>query len=130
SMASESRPVISVSISERHFSGPTIDPAAETELAKIAGDCGFKLTDNKSEVKAQIEITGEALSEFGMRKGNLVSCKARIELKVRETATGNLLIVDRQTSVAVDLTEQIAAKSALQNAAAELAERILPKLAR
>jgi hypothetical protein len=30
----------------------------------------------------------------------------------------------------VDITEQTAAKTALQNAATELAERLLPKLAR
>ena len=121
-------PVLSISISERHFNGPTIDPAAETEFGKIASECGFRLADAKSDSKPDVEIAGEALSQFGMRKGNLISCKARVEIKVREKSTGNLLFVDRQTSVAVDLTEQIAAKTALQNAAAELAERILPKL--
>jgi hypothetical protein len=38
--------------------------------------------------------------------------------------------VDRQTSVGVDVAEQTAAKTALQNAAIELAERVLPKMAR
>ena len=42
--------------------------------------------------------------------------------------TGEILAVDRQTSVAVDVAEQTAAKAALQNAAVELAERLLPKL--
>jgi ribosome maturation factor RimP len=81
-------------------------------------------------LKPDIEISGEALSEFGMRKGNLVSCKARVEIKARDRASGNIILVDRQTSVAVDLTEQVAAKTALQNAALELAERVLPKLGR
>lgn len=40
-----------------------------------------------------------------------------------------MLAVGRQTTVAVDLTEQIAGKTALQEAAAELAPRILPQLA-
>ena len=128
SLKGDKRPVLSIKITEHHFNGPTIDPAAETELGKIAGDCGFKLADDKSDLKADIEITGEALSEFGMRKGNLVSCKARVEIKVRQRSTGNILFVDRQTSVAVDLTEQVAAKTALQNAAAMLAERVLPKM--
>lgn len=123
-------PVLSISITERHFNGPTIDPAAETEFGKLAGDSGFKLADAKSELKPEVEIVGEALSEFGMRKGNLISCKARVEIKVREKGSGNLLLVGRQTSVAVDLSEQVAAKTALQNAAAELAERVLPKLGR
>ena len=53
-----------------------------------------------------------------------------------ETELGKILqecgfkLVNRQTSVAVDITEQTAAKTALQNAAAELAERLLPKLAK
>jgi hypothetical protein len=121
-------PAVSVRIAERHFGGPTIDPAAETEFGRILGECGFTLVDDKSEVKPEIEFVGEAFSEFGMRKGNLVSCRARVEIKVRDKATGQLLAVDRQTSVAVDLSEQIAGKAALQQAAAELAERVIPKV--
>jgi hypothetical protein len=90
--------------------------------------CGFTVVDGLSTNKPAIEITGEALSEFGMRKGNLVSCRARIEIKAREVASGKILLLDRQTSVAVDLAEHIAAKTALQNGADELAERVLPKL--
>jgi hypothetical protein len=64
-----------------------------------------------------------------MRKGNLISCKARVELKA-QTAAGDLLAVDRQTSMAVDIAEQTAAKTALQNAGMDLAERLAPKLAK
>jgi len=127
-LKSDHLPVVSVAISERHFNGPTIDPAAETEFGKTLFDCGFKVADGKSALKPDVEISGEALSEFGMRKGNLISCKARVEIKVRDRASGNLLAVDRQTSVGVDLSEQVAAKTALQNAALLLAERVLPKL--
>ncbi len=122
-------PSVSVKIAERHFGGPVIDPAAETELGLILQECGFKLVDDKSSDKADLEISGEAFSAFGLRKGNLISCKARVELKARK-ANGDIIAVDRQTSVAVDVAEQTAAKTALQNAAAELAERLLPKMAR
>jgi hypothetical protein len=74
-----------------------------------------------------VEITGDAFSAYGMRKGNLISCKARVELKVQKR-NGDILAADRQTSVAVDIAEQTAAKTALQNAAADLAERLAPKL--
>lgn len=124
------RPVVSVKIEEKHFNGPTIDPAAETELQKTLVECGFKLADEKSDLKADIEITGEALSQFAMRRGNFVSCKGRVEIKVREKATGNIFLSDRQTSVAVDVAEQTAAKTALQNAAMDLAVRIIPKLSK
>ena len=60
---------------------------------------------------------------------HLISCKAGVELKAQKR-TGEALAVDRQTSMAVDIAEQTAAKTALQQAAAELAERLLPKLAK
>jgi len=63
-----------------------------------------------------------------MRKGNLYSCKGRIELKAVETKTGILKAVDRQTEVAVDLSELIAGKKALQNAASKLIERLALQL--
>ncbi len=129
SLKSDKLPSVSVKIAERHFGGPVIDPAAETELGLILQECGFKLVDDKSTDKADVEIIGEAFSTFGLRKGNLISCKARIEIKARK-GNGDIITVDRQTSVAVDVAEQTAAKSALQNTAAELAERLAAKIAR
>src|ERR1022692_3274386 len=120
---SDKLPTVSVKIGERHFGQPVIDPAAETELGKILQECGFKLVDDHSTNAPQVEITGDAFSAFGLRKGNLISCKARVEINVR-SKNGDVLAVDRQTSVAVDITEQTAAKTALQNAVAELAERL------
>lgn len=121
-------PVVSVKIAEQHFGQPVIDPAAQTELAVILQQCGFTVVDEVSTNQPEVEITGEAFSEFGMSKGNLKSCRARIEIKARDVASGKILDIDRQTSVAVDLAEHIAAKTALQNGAGELAERLLPKL--
>jgi hypothetical protein len=121
-------PFISVKISEQHFGQAVIDPAAQTELSLILQQCGFTLVDDHSTNRPAIEITGEAFSEFGMRKGNLQSCRARIEIKARDVASGNIISIDRQTSVSVDIAEHIAAKTALQNGTDELAERLLPKL--
>ncbi len=128
-VAGRSLPVVSVKIGERHFGQPVIDPAAETELSLILQQCGFTVVDDKSARKADVEITGDAFSAFGLRRGNLISCKARVELKVQKR-DGDILVIDRQTSVAVDITEQTAAKTALQNAAAALAERVAPKIAK
>jgi hypothetical protein len=121
-------PSVSVKIAEQHFGQFVIDPAAETELSLILKQCGFTVVDELSTNKPDIAITGEAFSEFGMQKGNLQSCRARIEVKARDVASGNIISVDRQTSVAVDIAEHIAAKTALQNGADELAERLIPKL--
>ncbi len=123
-------PVVSVKINERHYGPHIIDPAAETELSLILQQCGFTLADGDSTNKPAIEISGDAFSAYGMQKGNLISCKSRIEIKVRDLATGNILVVDRQTSVGVDIAEQTAAKTALQNATDILADRLIPKLVR
>jgi hypothetical protein len=127
-LGDKKRPVVSVKIAEQHFGQAVIDPAAQTELSLILQQCGFTLADDHSTNRPAIEITGEAFSEFGVRKGSLQSCRARIEIKAHDMATGNIISVDRQTSVAVDIAEHIAAKTALQNGADELAGRIVPKL--
>lgn len=128
-LAGKKLPVVSVKINERHYGRFIIDPAAETELALILQECGFKLADAGSTQKAEVEISGDAFSAYGLQKGNLIACKSRVELKVRDVATGNILFEDRQTSTGVDIAEQTAAKTALQNAADDLAERVVPKLA-
>jgi hypothetical protein len=128
SIAGKKLPTVSVKIGERHFGQPVIDPAAETELGLILQQCGFTIVDDKSKDRPDVEITGDAFSAYGLRKGNLISCKARVELKAQKRS-GEILAVDRQTSVAVDVTEQTAAKTSLQEAAQELAERVVPKLA-
>jgi hypothetical protein len=122
-------PPVSISIPERHIGSPTIDPAAQTEVSFILQKLGAVVADEKdSSVKPDIQIVGEAFSEFGMRKGNLVSCKARVELKAIDKTSGRVIFIDRQTAVAVDLSEHLAGKAAIQDAAAKLTERLLPKL--
>jgi len=128
SVQGKTLPAVSVKLDERHFGNQVIDPAAETEFGKILQDCGFTLVDARSTNNAAIEITGEAFSAYGMRKGNLISCKSRVEIKVRDVASGNIIVTDSQTSVGVDIAEQTSAKTALENATDELAERVVPKL--
>jgi hypothetical protein len=126
--AAEKRATVLVKIPEQHFGRPVIDPAAETEIAKILQECGFTVLDDKSPGRPDFAIEGEAFSERALQRGNLVSCKARVEIKLRNVSTGAIVSSDRQVSVAADLGEHIAAKSALALAAAEMAERLVPKL--
>jgi TolB-like protein len=124
-------PSVYVSVTERHVGQATIDPAAETEISIFCRALGFKLIDSEagSKTDADILMVGEGFSEFAARKGNLQSVKARLELKAIERESGEVIAIDRDVAIAVDLTEQIAGKTALQSAAADIAERILPKLA-
>ncbi len=127
-LKTDRRPSVSVKIPEVHFGTPAVDPAAQTELALLFKEVGCELADDQSAQPAEVEITGEAFSELGLRRAGLVSCRARVEIQVRDRATGKILLSERQMSVAVDVGEQIAAKRALQEAATELAERIIPKV--
>jgi TolB-like protein len=129
-IAGSETPVLRIQVQERHVGQATIDPAAETQLTLFANEAGFEVVDAEASParKAHVQLTGGAFSEFNTRHGNLISVKARVEVKAVESATGHVLATDRQTAVAVDLAEHIAGKTALQQAAAEIAERLLPKL--
>jgi hypothetical protein len=122
-------PSVFVSISEVSLNETVPDPAAETEIAYILQQLGFTIIDpDASNELADIEVTGEAFSEFGLRKGNLVSTKARIEIKAIDRSAGEVLLVDRETAVAVDLSPEIAGKNALAKGAAKLAERLVRRI--
>ena len=124
------RPIVYVSVTERHVGTAPFDPAAQTEVGRFCKETGFELVDPEegNKGKADILITGEGISETAGRVGGMVSVRARVELKAVDRKTGKVIATDRQTALVVDLSEQIAGKQALQDAAAMLAERILPKL--
>jgi hypothetical protein len=119
---------VSVRIEEQDLGRPVIDPAAQTEMEKTLLDLGFTIFNPAGEASMpHIRIGGEAFSQPGARRGQLVSARARVEVRV-EDAQGNVLAVDAETATAVDTAEAVAGKTALQEAALTLLERIAPKL--
>ena len=113
-----------VSISERHISAETVDPAAETEFMKLLKELNFELVPQD---QAKIVITGEAFSELASRRGNLVCVRSRIEVKA-VSASGKIISVARENGVNVGMAEQIAGKAALQEAALKAAASIISDL--
>lgn len=119
--AGKERPSVRVAIPEQHLTRRVPDPAAQTEIQRALQQLGFKLVD---EGPADYVIEGEAFSERGGQRGQLIFCKARLEVKVTDVKREKIW-VDRQTSSAVDLAENIAAKSALQLAGRTVVERLV-----
>jgi hypothetical protein len=105
-----------------------IDPAVATEFKKMLGDLGFEIIDTASSKVPDVIITGEAITQEGARRDQLVSERARIEITAKQPKDDKVLDVDRETSVAVDTAPAIAGKTALQNTAEVLVERLVPKL--
>jgi TolB-like protein len=124
------RPTVFVQVSERHVGAIRFDPAAQTELMRLCKATDFPVLDPETGLRARADVLllGEALCETAARHGNLVSVKARVELRAVERKTDRVLWADSQTSLVVDLTEQVAGKAALEQAAAVLAGRVLPRL--
>jgi hypothetical protein len=118
------KPTISVNVEEEHIGRRVIDPAVETEIKYLLQKLGYTVVD----AGADITITGEAFSEFAARFGNLVACRARVEIVVKGNIGSEILFTGRQVSTAADLAENVAGKSALAKAASELMPEIIPKL--
>jgi len=120
-------PVVRVSITEQHLGRPVLDPAAQTELENILQQLGFKVLA-QSDASENYFIQGEAFSEPSIRRGDLVACRARIEIKITQTGSPILVLADRENTSMVDVAEHVAGKRALEAGALSLAERIVPKL--
>lgn len=114
-------PSVRVTIPEQHISRVVPDPAAQTEVQRVLQSLGFQIIANGP---SDFVIEGEAFSERAGQRGALVFCKARLEVKVA-AAKSEKLWVDRQTSSAVDLAENVAGKSALEQAGRSVAGRLV-----
>lgn len=129
-LSKQELPKIFVKIPEKHIGRTTFDPAAETEFITILKQCGFEVFDADlgKESDADLILSGEGISEYATRLKTLISVKSRLEVKLVERETGKIVFSDRQTSLAIDLAENIAGKKALQNAAADIAQRMLNQM--
>ncbi len=147
-LGDKERPTVAAMVIETHVGQATIDPAAETEVIYLMRKVGIpaisgrelriadwameflrdaSLSPPSISQKADVVIVGEGFSEYAGRKGNLISVKARVELKAVYTKTGRILAISRSGATHVDLAELIAGKTALQMAAGKAAVELLPE---
>ena len=147
-------PVVAVVVFEEHHAQQTprqpVDPAVETELKQMLLEAGFEVQDvdqneladwarqaGAGQVQAwprglhgvDVVITGEAFSEYATSIGNLVSATGRAEINLVDRERGRIVLAGRETTRAVDLSEQIAGKKALQKAGRQLGLQVLEHFA-
>ena len=141
------RPTVAIFIPEIHIASQRIiDPAAENELIKIflqqkfnvkqlppqlaVGKAGLldNIAGNRTTLLkaaksagADFLVYGEAIAESSDSFGNYRTSRARVELKVISTASGNIIRADSAYAGAADTAEIISGKKAVQKAAAKLA---------
>ena len=143
-------PKFAVLILESHVGRPIPDPAAETEFNFLLRACGATVINTRDDAmgdwakslfadsgkpmptglgEADVAIVGQGFSEYAGTNEKLISVKARLEVKAVDVKSGKILATGRATATAVDLAENIAAKSALQKAAGDIALKLIPDAA-
>ncbi|MBP7147025.1 MAG: hypothetical protein KBD01_05735 [Acidobacteria bacterium] len=133
--------------------GPIPDPAAETEIIRQLVQQGFKvidearwrelrydwaerLKDNEAaaalarQAGADLLITGEAFSQAAGNTMGFVSCRARVEVRGIVAETAEIVFADACDASGADVSEAVAAKRVLQNAAREMGGRVRDALGR
>jgi TolB-like protein len=147
-LSGKTLPAVAVVIPESHVTRRIPDPAAETEIKRLLYKLGFPVASVDESALGEwaksfrpkdpswpstldnvdIVVVGEAFSEMAGTYQGLISCSARAEVRAVDRKTGKVLAVTRTTQRAVDLSENIAAKTALQKcghvAGLEIAEKL------
>lgn len=134
-LAGKAKPVVMIQVNERQIDAapPANDPPADTKLRSMFLTCGFTIADpgetTAAKAKVELLVKGEAFSEFAARVQDLYSCSGRAELNLVRVTDGHVLATTQSVARAADLSENLAAKSAVQNAASEGGLTLLKKLA-
>jgi len=77
---------------------------------------------------ADLMILGEGFSERASERAGLISCKARLELKVVDIRSGRILLAKSTYGAGVDVAEHVAGKRALQAAGRAMGLDLIPEL--
>jgi len=147
------KPTVMVVIPEQHITRRIPDPAGETEIIRKLLEIGYEVLDpsqvvairNSQELQSSLTnpaaaaelgkrfgsdiiIIGEAFSEFANDMNGMKSCRARVEARAIETATGKILATNGTHAGGVDIAENVAAKAALKNAGSAIADYFIDQL--
>ena len=124
--------VILVDVTETHVNRPLADPAAQMAVANRLKAVGIEVIVPKDPVdgwkkslletgrygmqKVDFLVEGEGVSAYAAEMQGMISCRARVELRLIAVPGRNVTISDKGVAARVDLVESLAAKAALEDA--------------
>ena len=138
--------VMMVDVSEAHVNRPLADPAAQMAVANRLRSLGLTVlvpkdppegwkqslleTGRYGQQKVDYLLEGEGVSAYAAEIHGMVSCRARVELRLIPVPGRNVALTDRGVAARVDLVDSLAAKAALEEAGASACDSLLQRLAR
>ncbi len=137
--------VILVTVEETHVGRPLRDPAAQMAIMQRLRSLGFSVIVPKDPVdgwkeallqtgrygdkKVDYLLEGEGTSAFAAQLQGLMSCRARVELRLIPVPGRAIVTSDRGVAAGVDLVEDLAAKTALEEAGTQACDAVVRRWA-
>jgi hypothetical protein len=133
--------IIVVDVAEAHVNRPLPDPAAQMAISKRLKDLGMVVitpkdppqgwkqslleTGRYGDQKVDFLLEGEGLSAFAANVQGMISCRARVELRLVPLPGKVVTVTDRGVAANVDLVEALAAKTALEEAGTNASDALI-----
>ena len=133
--------VILVDVSETHVNRPLRDPAAQMAIANRLKAVGIEVivpkdpvddwkkslleTGKYGEKKVDFLLEGEGTSAYAAEMQGMISCRARVELRLIAVPGRTVTVSDKGVAARVDLVEALAAKAALEDAGANALDAVI-----
>lgn len=133
--------VFLVDVTETHVNRPLKDPAAQMAIANRLKAIGVEVivpkepvegwkkslleTGRYGERKVHYLLEGEGTSAFAAELQGMISCRARVELRMIAVPGRNVTVNDKGVAARVDLVEALAAKAALEDAGAGALDAVI-----
>jgi hypothetical protein len=133
--------VILLDVTETHVNRPLVDPAAQMAVANRLKAIGIEVIVPKDPVddwkrslletgrygsrKVDFLLEGEGTSAYAAEMQGMISCRARVELRLIAVPGRNVTLSDKGVAARVDLVEALAAKAALEDAGASALDAVV-----
>lgn len=125
------RPAVSINITGfNRWGNHWRDAGIANELGLVLMKAGFPIVDENSDHKPDVEITGNVTWNVSKQHGSMNVCSATLDVKVAERRTGIIKTMDHQESTGTGVGQMVAIQTAKVKVADDLAERLLPLLAK